>query len=46
MLDDPESTAWPPSVQRVAIVHEDPAMLEIAAEFQAKYPDRWHDRAR
>jgi PAS domain S-box-containing protein len=43
MLDDPDSTAWPPSVQRVAIVHEDPAMLEIAAEFQAKYPDRWHD---
>jgi PAS domain S-box-containing protein len=43
MLDDPESTEWPPKVQRVAIVHEDPAMLELAAEFVAKYPDRWHD---
>jgi PAS domain S-box-containing protein len=43
MLDDPESTAWPPKVERVAIVHEDPAMLELAAEFAAKYPDRWHD---
>jgi PAS domain S-box-containing protein len=43
MLDDPESTAWPPKVQRVAIVHEDPAMLEVAAEFAEKYPDRWHD---
>lgn len=43
LLDDPGSAAWPPSIQRVAIVHGDPAKLALAAALTTKYPERWTD---
>ena len=45
LLDDPNSGAWPPVMQRVAIVHGDPAKLALAAALTSKYPERWTDES-
>ena len=52
LLDDPNSGAWPPVMQRVAIVHGDPAKLALTYESTTGYkkaepydvPDnkQWH----
>ena len=41
IIDDPESEAWPPTVRRLAVVHEDPAKLALADELERRYPPDW-----
>jgi PAS domain S-box-containing protein len=41
LVEDPASAAWPPVVHRVAIVHDDPRKLALAAEIRSRYPQRW-----
>ena len=41
ILDDPTHPVWPPRLQRLAIVHEDPAKIALGAELQARYPTDW-----
>ena len=41
LLVDPASAAWPPAIERVAVVHDDPATLTVAAELVRAYPERW-----
>jgi signal transduction histidine kinase len=43
LLDDPASTAWPPALQRVAIIHLDPQKLALGAELTTKYPEEWKE---
>ena len=43
ILTDPTSATWPPPVQRVAMIHLDPAKLALGAELVAKYPEEWRD---
>jgi PAS domain S-box-containing protein len=45
LLVDPGSATWPPALERVAVVHEDPRMLELGAELGRRYPERWEDPA-
>jgi signal transduction histidine kinase len=41
VLDDPLSTAWPPSLSRVAVVHQDAEKIALAARMTALYPPDW-----
>ncbi len=41
VLDDPTRPEWPPRLQRLAVVHEDPAKIALGAELQARYPTDW-----
>jgi hypothetical protein len=41
VLDEPGSTEWPPRLERVAVVHEDPAKIALAAELTRDYPTDW-----
>ncbi|MDB4909003.1 MAG: ATP-binding region ATPase domain protein [Gemmatimonadetes bacterium] len=41
LVRDPDPAAWPPQLERVAIYHQDPEQLRIAAEFQEKFPTDW-----
>jgi signal transduction histidine kinase/PAS domain-containing protein len=41
LVDDPEARAWPPQLQRVAVVHHDPAKVALAEELTARYPVDW-----
>jgi len=41
MLLEPGLVEWPPRVARLAVVHQDPAKLEQAAELQARLPTDW-----
>ena len=43
LVIDATDDGWPPQLERVAIVHDDEAKLALAAEFTAKYPERWDD---
>jgi signal transduction histidine kinase len=43
LLDDPASVAWPPALQRVAMIHLDPQKLALGAELTAKYPEEWKE---
>ncbi|HEY0777932.1 MAG TPA: ATP-binding protein [Gemmatirosa sp.] len=45
VLDNPTAPTWPPTLARVAIVHEDPAKLELAAALAARYPTDWSAEA-
>jgi PAS domain S-box-containing protein len=38
---DPTTGAWPPQVERLAVVHQDPAMLALGAELMQRYPTDW-----
>ena len=40
-LADPNSTAWPPKVERVAAVHQDPEKLIVARNLTTKFPQDW-----
>jgi PAS domain S-box-containing protein len=41
MIVDPTAGAWPPRVERLAVVHQDPAMLTLGAELARRYPTDW-----
>jgi PAS domain S-box-containing protein len=41
VLSDPESTAWPPAIEQVAIVHQDPAKMAIGRQLLAEFPTDW-----
>jgi hypothetical protein len=46
VVRDPESGIWPPVVDRLAVVHEDPAKIALAHTFEARYPTDWCARRR
>jgi PAS domain S-box-containing protein len=41
ILDDPQSTTWPPVLRRVAVVHQDPEKIALGAEMTRAYPTDW-----
>ena len=41
VLEDPDSAAWPPKIERVATVHQDPAKRELARTMNAAFPQDW-----
>ncbi|HZF68031.1 MAG TPA: ATP-binding protein, partial [Gemmatirosa sp.] len=41
MIVDPTARAWPPQVERLAVVHQDPATLTLGAELARRYPTNW-----
>ena len=41
LVSDPEADEWPPRIERVAIHHQDPESLRLAAEFQQRFPQDW-----
>lgn len=41
VLAEPESRAWPPSIERVAVVHQDPAKLSLARTLTTRFPQDW-----
>jgi PAS domain S-box-containing protein len=41
MVVDPASAAWPPTVQRLAVMHQDPARIEWARELHDRSPPDW-----
>lgn len=44
VVTDPDSTAWPPPIARLAVVHQDPAKLALAEELERRYPPDWSAR--
>ena len=41
VLVDPQSSAWPPDIRRVAVVHRDPVKVALGAEMTRDYPTDW-----
>lgn len=41
MIDDPDSPLWPPVLRRLAVVHQDPAKIELANDLARRYPPDW-----
>jgi signal transduction histidine kinase len=41
VLDDPTSTAWPPALRRVAVVHQDPEKIALGVQMMREYPTDW-----
>ena len=41
VVEDPAAQEWPPRIQRLAVVHRDPAKLALAAELTQRYPTDW-----
>lgn len=41
VLSDPDGTAWPPRIERVAVAHQDPAKLELARLLTTRFPQDW-----
>jgi signal transduction histidine kinase len=41
IVTNPDSTDWPPSMARLAVVHQDPERLALAAELERRYPPDW-----
>ncbi|MDF1505083.1 ATP-binding protein [Roseisolibacter sp. H3M3-2] len=41
VVEDPTHPVWPPRVERLAMVHEDPAQLALAERLAARYPTDW-----
>jgi PAS domain S-box-containing protein len=41
IVRDPTAGRWPPTVERLAVVHQDPSMLALGAELTARYPTDW-----
>ena len=41
VLAEPDSAAWPPKIERVATIHQDPAMRELARAMNAAFPPDW-----
>ena len=41
VVRDPAHPVWPPALDRVAVVHRDPAMVALGMELTARYPTDW-----
>ena len=41
VVRDPGSGTWPPALDRIAILHRDPAMMELARQLEERYPTDW-----
>jgi signal transduction histidine kinase len=41
IVRDPTSAAWPPELDRLAVVHRDPAKIAIGMELTTRYPTDW-----
>ena len=41
VVRDPAHAAWPPALDRVAVVHRDPAMVALGLELTRRYPTDW-----
>jgi PAS domain S-box-containing protein len=41
VVEDPAAREWPPRIQRLAVVHRDPAKLALADELTRRYPTDW-----
>jgi PAS domain S-box-containing protein len=41
VVEDPAAREWPPRIERLAVVHRDPAKLALAAELAERYPTDW-----
>ena len=41
LIADPTAGAWPPRVERLAVVHQDPETLALGAELMRRYPTDW-----
>ncbi len=41
VLRDASSTLWPPALDRVAVVHEDPEKIALGAQLTEEYPTDW-----
>jgi PAS domain S-box-containing protein len=41
VVRDPAARRWPPAVERLAVVHRDPAMLALGEELTRRYPTDW-----
>ncbi|HET7459188.1 MAG TPA: CHASE3 domain-containing protein [Gemmatimonadaceae bacterium] len=42
VVADPTSREWPPKVERLAIVHQDPSKVAFALAIQERYPQDWN----
>jgi signal transduction histidine kinase len=45
LVRDPTAPTWPPKLERVAIVHQDPAKLALGAALAERYPTDWSAEA-
>jgi PAS domain S-box-containing protein len=41
VVRDPAARRWPPEVERLAVVHQDPATLALGEELTRRYPTDW-----
>jgi PAS domain S-box-containing protein len=41
VLTEPDRAAWPPKVERVATIHQDPATRELARAMTTAFPQDW-----
>ena len=41
VLEDPTSTAWPPALRRVAVVHQSPEKISLGLQMMREYPTDW-----
>ena len=41
LVRDPTAPTWPPTLDRVAVVHQDPEKVALAATMAARYPTDW-----
>jgi signal transduction histidine kinase/PAS domain-containing protein len=41
IIRDPAARAWPPRLDRLAVVHQDPAKRALGAELVSRYPTDW-----
>jgi signal transduction histidine kinase len=41
VVRDPQLSQWPPTLDRVAVVHQDPAKIALGAQLTSEYPTDW-----
>jgi PAS domain S-box-containing protein len=41
VIVDPDREEWPPRIERVAVVHQDPAKVELARTLTTRFPQDW-----
>jgi signal transduction histidine kinase len=41
VLTDPDGAAWPPGIERVAVVHQEPAKVALATTLTTSFPQDW-----
>jgi PAS domain S-box-containing protein len=41
VLTEPDGTLWPPKLERVAVVHQNPALVDVARRLTEEFPLDW-----